>query len=214
MMYDLNHMNETDRSMLPLALQELLPVALHHLCIYLPSAKGERLFQQGKKPEQMFYVVSGEVVLQRPGAQGEIIVLQRARQSFVAEASLQTSSYHCEAVVTVSGELVAIPVDGIRQALLLEPVFAMRWVAMLNQELKRLRSQCERLSLKGVRDRLLHLIESEGRCGSLPLGAGLKSIALELGVSHEALYRSVAEMEKEGMLQRADGQIRLKPGAR
>jgi len=78
---------------------------------------------------------------------------------------------------------------------------------MLNRELKRLRAQCERLSIKGVRNRLLHLIESEGLCGRLALGAGLKSVALELGVTHEALYRTVAEMEKQGVLWREDGEI-------
>jgi len=192
---------------LPLALQELLPVALQPLCTWVSSAKGELLFPQGKKPNRMFYVDSGEVVLQRLGTQGENIVLQRARQCFVAEASLQSSNYHCDAVVTVSGDLVAVPIEPIRLALLADPAFAMRWMGMLNKELKRLRAQCERLSLKGVRDRLMHLIESEGQCGRLPLGAGLKSMALELGVSHEALYRTVAEMEKQGLLRREAGQI-------
>jgi hypothetical protein len=65
------------------------------------------------------------------------------------------------------------------------------------------------LSLKGVRDRLLHLIESEGQSGSLSLGTGLKSIALELGVTHEALYRTVAGLEKQKILLRENGQIRV-----
>lgn len=192
---------------LPLALQELLPAALQPLCLWLHAAKGERIFPQGRKPEQMIYVFSGEVVLLRPGSQGKSIVLQRARQCFVAEASLQSSSYHCDAVVTVSGELIAIPIEPIRLALLADPAFAMRWIGMLNKELKRLRAQCERLSIKGVGDRLLHLIDSDGQRGRLPLGAGLKSIALELGVTHEALYRTVAEMEKQGLLRREDGHI-------
>jgi len=202
-------MKATDMCKLPLALQELLPEKLWHECVFLPCIKGERLFPQGKKPEQMFYVSSGEVVLQRLGSQGENLVLQRARQCFVAEASLQSSSYHCDAMVTLSGEIVAIPVELLRHALLTDPAFAMRWMGMLNKELKRLRAQCERLSLKGVRDRLLHLIESEGLCGRLPLGAGLKSIALELGVTHEALYRTVAAMEKKGVLRREDGHIQV-----
>lgn len=157
----------------------------------------------------MIYVASGEVVLQRLGIQGENVVLQRARQGFVAEASLQSTSYHCDAVVTVSGDLVVIPIEPLRQSLLAEPAFAMRWMGMLNQELKRLRAQCERLSLKGVRDRLLHLIETEGQRGRLSLDAGLKSMASELGVTHEALYRTVAELEKQGSLRREDGQIRI-----
>lgn len=125
-MYDLNHMTTSNISHLPSALQALLPVALQPLCIKIPCVKGERLFALGKKPNKMFYVASGEVVLQRLGVQGENIVLQRARLCFVAEASLLSSSYHCEAVVTVSGELVAIPIEPIKQALRADPVYAMR----------------------------------------------------------------------------------------
>lgn len=157
----------------------------------------------------MVYVTSGEVVLQRPGAHGENIVLQRARQGFVAEASLQSDRYHCDAIVTSSGELVAIPIASILQALLADPAFAMRWMGMLNQELKRLRLQCERLSMKGVKSRVFHLLETEGRGGTLPIGAGLKSMAAELGVTHEALYRAVAELEKKGILRREAGCLRI-----
>ena len=158
----------------------------------------------------MYYVAGGEVVLQRPGSHGESVVLQRARQGFVAEASLQSSKYHCDAAVTLSATVVSLPIEPIKQALLADPAFAMRWIGMLNQELMRLRLQCERLSIKGVRDRLLHLIETEGQDGRLPLGAGLKSMASELGVTHEALYRTVSELETQGLLRREAGQIRIR----
>jgi len=157
----------------------------------------------------MFYVTGGEVILQRPGSHGENVVLQRVRQGFVAEASLQSSKYHCDAVVTISGAVVSLPIESIKQALRADSVFAMRWIGMLNHELVRLRLRCERLSIKGVRNRLLHLIDTAGQGGRLPLGAGLKLMASELGVTHEALYRTVAELEKKGLLHRQDGQIAI-----
>lgn len=195
-------------SLLPL--QDLLPVTLRRLCTRSRCAKGDLLFRQGRKPEHMFYVACGEVVLRRPGSHGENVVLQRARQGFVAEASLQSSRYHCDAVVTVSGDVVSLPIEPIKQALLADPAFAMRWIGMLNHELVRLRLRCERLSIKGVRHRLLHLIDTEGQGGRLPLGAGLKLMASELGVTHEALYRTVAGLEKQGVLRREDGQIGIR----
>jgi hypothetical protein len=42
------------------------------------------------------------------------------------------------------------------------------------------------------------------------LGAGLKLMASELGVTHEALYRTVAGLEKQGVLRREDGQIGIR----
>jgi CRP/FNR family transcriptional regulator, dissimilatory nitrate respiration regulator len=189
---------------LPPALLVLLPTSLQVQCTSLTCTKGERLFDQGQSPERMFYICNGEAVLQRAGLHGASLVLQRVRQGFISEASLQSDSYHCEAAMTASGDLVCIPISAIKVELLTNPEFAMRWVAMLNKELKRLRAQCERLSLKSVKDRLMHLIETEGEEGKLALGTGLKSIAAELSVSHEALYRTVAELEKQNVLYRLD----------
>lgn len=190
---------------LPLALAQLLPPSLQGVCATSRVQRGERLFRPRAKPRLLFYVAHGEVVLQRLASRGELLVLQRVRQGFVAEASLHASHYHCEALVTSAAELVAIPIDPLKLALATQPGFAISWIAMLNQELRRLRAQCERLALKGVAERLLHLIETEGQGGSLALEAGLKSVAAELGVSHEALYRSVATLERQGLLQRTRG---------
>jgi len=51
---------------------------------------------------------------------------------------------------------------------------------------KRLRLHCERLSMKSVKDRVLHPIDTEGKGGQYQVTTGLKSLAGELGVSHEA----------------------------
>ncbi|MEK7439052.1 MAG: Crp/Fnr family transcriptional regulator [Pseudomonadota bacterium] len=191
----------TDRR-LPEPLRKLLPAGLQALCAFKPVARADLLFRQGKKPASMLYVTRGEVALQRPGRQGESVVLQRTRRGFVAEASLESARYHCDARVTVSGEVISIPIAPIKQALAVDSGFGGRWIAMLNQEVRRLRAQCERLSMRGVKQRLLHLIETEGGDGRLPMGSGLKSMSAELGMTHEALYRAVAELEKTGVLRR------------
>lgn len=40
------------------------------------------------------------------------------------------------------------------------------------------------------------------------MGAGLKSIAREIGVTHEALYRCVASLERRRIVTRIDGCLR------
>lgn len=183
-------------------LAELLPVALHAGCQTVTYKKGDTLFVVGDKPQAMFFIESGEVVLQRLGLQGEPIVLQRSRRGFVAEASLQSTCYHCEARVTMDARVTQIGMTHLQSAMATDLVFAQRWISMLNQELKRLRLQCERLALNKVEDRLLHLIETEGDDGHLSIGSGLKSLAAQLGVTHEALYRCVASLEKAQRLKR------------
>jgi CRP-like cAMP-binding protein len=186
----------------PADLLELLPASIHGHCVSQHYPRGSRLFETGRKPEFMYFVETGEVTLERYSLDGNAIILQRTRHGFVSEASLQSPSYHCDAVAVADTIAVRIPLRDLRQVLATDPAFSMRWVSMLNREIMRLRRQCERLSLLTVEERLLHLVETEGSDASYPLGSGLKSIARQLGVSHEALYRCVARMEQQGKMRR------------
>jgi CRP-like cAMP-binding protein len=157
----------------------------------------------------MFFVVSGEVILERPGLQGASVILQRTRRGFISEASLKSTSYHCHGQVVANSEIVQLPIGEMREAMDNDPAFSGRWINMLNKEVKRLRLQCERLSLTKVQDRLVHLLETEGVDGRFPIGAGVKSMASELGVTHEALYRCIYALEKEGRLKRTENHLCL-----
>lgn len=186
----------------PSDLLELLPASIHPHCVSQFFARGARLFETGRKPEYMYFVESGEVTLERYSLDGNTIILQRTRHGFVSEASLQSPAYHCDAVAVIDTVAVRIPLRDLRQVLASDPAFSMRWVSMLNREIMRLRRQCERLSLLTVEERLLHLVETEGSEGAYPLGSGLKSIARQLGVTHEALYRCIARLEKAQRVRR------------
>lgn len=194
---------------LPDELSELLPEALRPLAAPVLLTKGAEVFAQGIKPQALFYVVRGEVVLERTGVQGQSVVLQRVRHGFIAEASIQSGSYHCSGRVTLPGQAISLPIMPLQLGLSSNPGFSMRWIAMLNHEVRRLRAQTERLSLKGVEARLLHLIETEGIDGWLDITSGLKSVAAQLCVTHEALYRAVAKLEQAGAVHRVGRGLHL-----
>lgn len=193
----------------PDALRRLLPPALLAQCRTHTAARGECLFRTGQRPAAMHHVHEGEVALQRTGEDGGTVVLQRVRHGFVAEASLEAARYHCDAVVLAPAGLTRVPLAPLRQALQTDAAFAQRWIAMLNAELRRLRRQCERLALPTVEARLLHLLRTEGDAQGLRIDGGLKSLAGELGITHEALYRCVARLEREGRLRRLGSPVRL-----
>jgi CRP-like cAMP-binding protein len=113
--------------------------------------------------------------------------------------------------VVIDARITRVPVHALLQALTDDPAFALRWIGMLNQEVRRLRLQCERLSLKGVQARVLHWLETGGTDGCCAVTAGYKSLAAELGVSHEALYRALADMSEAGLVTRAPDRLCLKP---
>lgn len=204
--YDRSHMKSV---VLPPSLKALLPPQIHGLCTGAFYTKNERLFLTGKVPQWMFYVIAGEVTLERTGLQGEPVVLQRTRLGFVSEASLKVAKYHCDALVITDSNVIKVPAKELAAALDRDPEFASRWISMLNAEVKRLRLHCERLSMKSLKDRVLHLINTEGKEGEYLVNTGLKSLAGELGVTHEALYRTLAALENTKTIRRQEGLLAL-----
>lgn len=197
--YDHDHMKQM---VLPTALKALLPEEIQCDCEGALIRKSERVFLAGAMPEWMFYVVSGEVTLERNGLHGESVVLQRTRQGFISEASLKVARYHCDAVAITDTNVIKVPVKELAQSLDKDPAFAGRWISMLNGEVRRLRLHLERLSMKSIRERLIHLIETEGKDGQYATPSGLKTLAGELGVTHEALYRAISSLESDRVLRR------------
>lgn len=204
MAYDLDHME----LYIPELLKELLPKGLLGQCHAHHFEKGDYLFHQGEKPEYMFFIVSGEAVLTRTSSHGEPTTLQRCKGGFLSEASLLTDVYHCDAIVTNSGQAITLPIKSLRDALT-DSKFSMKWVQLLSKEIMRLRTQSERLGLKDIRSKLIHLIETEGKQGVLTLQSDFKSMASEIGVTHEALYRAIASLEKEGLLRKQSNSLEL-----
>jgi CRP-like cAMP-binding protein len=193
---------------IPDILKNLLPEELITECHSRTFNKGDHLFNQGKKPDYMYFIVSGEVILTRANQHGEPITLQRCKGGFVSEASLLTDVYHCDAFATHSGIAITLPIQSLRNALL-NSDFSLKWVQLLSKEIMRLRTQSERLGLKDIKSKLIHLIETDGKAGTLHLQSDLKSMASEIGVTHEALYRALAALEKEGLLVRHEDALEL-----
>jgi CRP-like cAMP-binding protein len=165
----------------------------------LDLPRGGLLFMQGARPRAMYCVLGGEVRLVRTSAAGAEIVLQRTRSGFVAEASLNQQSYHCDALVTAPSAVLAFPRADFRRALQ-DRGFQEEWLAYVSAELRRARAQSERLMLRTARERIVHFIETEGRDRTVTLGITKKDWAAELGLSHEALYRTLRSMADAGEL--------------
>ena len=193
---------------IPETLKNLLPEEVLKQSRTLHFEKGQHLFHQGTKPESMFFIVTGEAILSRISSHGEPTILQRCKGGFLSEASLLTDAYHCDAIATHSGQAITIPIQALREALT-DSNFSLKWVRLLSREIMRLRTQSERLSLKDIRSKLIHLIETEGNQGVLALQSDLKSLASEIGVTHEALYRAISAMEKQGALRKQANTLEL-----
>jgi CRP-like cAMP-binding protein len=170
---------------------------------------GEPLFLQGQVPHHLYCVLSGEVAMARCDRHGRRLVLQRASRGFVAEASLCSASYHCDAHAGQDSLVLALPRAQLRQAIDQHAGTRWAWIRMLASEIRRQRAQSERLALKTVRERLLHLLVTQGEGGCIELPGSRKALAEQLGVSHEALYRCLAGLAVRGEVRDDAGRLCL-----
>jgi CRP-like cAMP-binding protein len=179
------------------------PAGLLRQAVEVAFAAGELVFRLGARPVRMFWVLEGEVRLVRRSRSGADIVLQRAYDGFVAEASLESARYHCDAVAALDSRLLGFPIAAFRQSLRDDAEFRAFWMGRLAREVRLLRSQCERLALRSAAERIEHYIEAEGDDGRLELARSRKAWAAELGLTHEALYRALAGLRRSGRLSTA-----------
>ena len=170
---------------------------------------GDSLFLRDRVPTYVFWVESGEIQLQRASPHGRNVILQRVRDGFVAEASLQAPRYHCDAVAAEPSMVWRFPRAGVLTALRGSPERALWWASRLAGQLRSARLRLERLSLKGASDRILHAIETEGSDGRLLLASTRREWAAELGLTPEALYRSLAQLQRKGLVQIHGTELRL-----
>jgi CRP-like cAMP-binding protein len=173
---------------------------------------GQTLFHAGSKSNGFYEVVSGTVRLVRVDRSGREAVLQIASAGdSLAEASLFSATYHCDAIATTEAVVRLYPKSVLLAELQRDPKIAKSFAAMLARQVMTLRTRLERRNIHSARDRVRHFLTvnvgADGRTVVLP--GTLKELAADLGLTHEALYRTLARMEADGEITRAGTMIKV-----
>lgn len=155
-------------------------------------AQGDRLFRQGDPVRSVFVVEEGLIALTRHLRDGRSLVLQRATgQTVLAEASVYSEAYHCDAIAEAPSRVFEWRKAAFLKHLREDDVFSDRWAAHLAREVQSARYRSEILTRKTVAERLDGWLAWRGN--QLPPRGQWKGIALQIGVSPEALYRELAK---------------------
>lgn len=177
---------------------------------------GQTLFNAGSRTAGLYKVESGTVRLVRTDLNAREAVLQVASSGdTLAEASLFSSKYHCDAVATTEAVVRLYPKALLLAELQRDPKIAQAFAAMLACQIMTLRSRLERCNIRSAHDRIRHYLTiNVGADGqTVPLSGTLKDLAADLGLTHEALYRALARMEADGEIERTGSTIRLGPAS-
>jgi CRP-like cAMP-binding protein len=153
-------------------------------------AGGATLFHRGDDVTHMAFVLEGEVRLIRHLATGKPVILQRAKAgAMLAEASLFSATYHCDAVAVSNARVRLVEKPLMLQRLQADHEFASSWMRQLSTEIRDARMRSEILSLRTISDRLDAWLAWHD---AGPPRGSWRQLAEDIGVSPEALYREIA----------------------
>lgn len=155
---------------------------------------GQALFLTGDPVASVHLVLSGQVALLRRTEQGATLRLQVADPGEVlAEASVWSARYHCDAEATGLTTLAAVPVARFRQRLAEDAALAEAWARHLARAVQAARFRAGLLALRGVSDRLDAWL-AEGH--DLPPPGRMQNLSADLGITREALYRELSRRRR------------------
>jgi CRP/FNR family transcriptional regulator, dissimilatory nitrate respiration regulator len=189
-----------------------LPAAVRAVAVTRKLKSGEVLFRLGDSAEGFYDVVAGRIRLSRVDRSGrEVILYAAGAGETIAEASLFSPTYHCDAIASTEAQVLLYPKRAVLAAFARDAKAAQAFTAMLARQVMNLRTRIEQRNIRSARERVRHFLGvnagADGR--TVVLTGTLKDLAAELGLTHEAFYRTLAVLERAGEIKRGRGKIML-----
>lgn len=162
-------------------------------------AAGEALFTTGDPPTALFHVEHGIVRQSRAG-----VPLHTAEAgSTFAEWALFTDACPCDAVAVTDAAVLAFAKVPVLLLLKAHPDINLAFSAVLARQLHRMRGRLELVRQKGARERVLgYLVRAGAADRTITLDRTLTDVAHDIGMTREALYRTLAKLEDKGVVVR------------
>lgn len=188
-----------------MAVKDWLPGGVRAAALDRKLKAGEPLFRLGDRTAGLCEVIAGRVRLARLDRSGHEIVLHVAGPGeTLAEASLFSPHYHCDAIASTDAIVRVYPRREVLAAFEQNPKAARAFTETLAQQVMNLRTRIEQRNIRSARERVRHFLAlnagADGR--TVALRGTLKDLAAEIGLTHEALYRTLAALERAGEIRR------------
>lgn len=173
---------------------------------------GETLFAAGDETRGFFRVREGLVRLVRFGVDGrETVLFTAGPGDRFAEASLFAERYHCDAIAVSDAVVACFPKSACLARLSNDASARLDLTADLARQVMTLRARMTLRDIRSARERVLAFLVAEaGEDGrTVAFDGSLRDIAVAIGLTPEAFYRTLAQLEAHGTIARKAGRIVL-----
>jgi CRP-like cAMP-binding protein len=188
------------------------PASVHAVGVERTLKTGQTLFRLGSRTAGPYEVVSGKVRLVRVDSTGREAVLYVATAGdALAESSLFSSTYHCDAIASTHSIVRLYPKSALLAEFRRNPQIAEAFMARFAHQVMSLRTRLQLRDIRSARERVRDYLTLNVGADSrtVSLSGTLKELAAFLGLTHEALYRTLAEMASDRDIERSGKKITL-----
>ncbi|ALO46867.1 Crp/Fnr family transcriptional regulator [Pseudohongiella spirulinae] len=193
---------------------------LHQIIAELPRravshksvTRGTFLFRQQQPAKAIFAVETGRVRLFRDLPDGSSVTLHVAGENEAfAEASLFASHYHCHALAELDSTVISLDAEELLQVMSERSDLHLAFSRLLAAQVREMRAMLSLRDIRSADDRLLAWLRLRARTDDLTIEIDRPwtTISEELGLTKEAVYRSLARLERSGQISRQTGRVQL-----
>jgi CRP/FNR family transcriptional regulator, dissimilatory nitrate respiration regulator len=189
---------------------EWIPAAVRKAGVEHRVSARQALFHRGDRVTSLYEVVEGRFRLVRLSQDGsEIILYTAVAGETIAEASLFSDKYHCDAIAVTDAVVRLYPKAAMLAQFQRSPATAKKYMAMLARQVMELRTRLEQRNIRSARERVWHYLAiNVGQDGlTVRLRGTVKELAAELGLTHEVVYRVLSELAANGQIERPEGRV-------
>lgn len=167
--------------------------------------QGEYLFRQDEPARAIYGVVTGRVRLFRDLPDGSSVTLHVARKGETfAEAALFASHYHCHARAEVDAIVICLDTDTLMRRLQSDAALGVALSRLFAGQVRELRAMLSLRDIRSADERLLTWLRRKVNAEHMEvvLDRPWTAISEELGLTREAVYRSLSRLERQGRIER------------
>ena len=190
---------------------EQLPAEIRSRATYQDVAAKQIIFQQGEMADSIYFLLDGQIRL-ATFTEERIInhYFVSAGESF-AEIGLFADTYFCTAIADLPSSLAIVNKEAFRQAIAELPDLAYVYMNQLTARFQTVKTLLELRSIRSARERILQYLIRQVKPNNrtVVLQRSLKNLAIELGLSAEALSRNLSRLQTEGVISRKQRSITL-----
>jgi CRP-like cAMP-binding protein len=193
-------------------LSKKLANTLQEVMLFRNLAPSQVLYRQGDRARAIFVLETGQMRIVRRNSKGKTILMRvvTTGESF-GTAALFSEIYGNEAIAEVPSQIHVYPKQALWETLQQRPDLAESFMGSLAKQINTLEDRLELRSISSARERIIRYLSTHSQFGKTVVNfdTPLKDIANDLGLSREVLYRTLSQLEKEGIITRTRRQIIL-----